>query len=263
MLVRAESGGASLAVAADRSAADAESRSGLIGRSRPELAQIVRELGEPERTAPMRARQLWHWLYRRGMTDLAAMTTLPAGLRERLAERYRIDRPLVVDEQASADGTRKWLLRFADGREVETVYIPEPDRGAVCISTQVGCSLTCSFCHTGTMPLARNLRAGEIVSQVMIVRDALGEWPTPDGPRRLSHIVVMGMGEPLLNYDQTVAALRIAMDADGLAFARRKITLSTSGVVPKIDACGRDLGVGLAVSLHAVQRRSARPAGAD
>jgi 23S rRNA (adenine2503-C2)-methyltransferase len=253
MLVRAESGGASLAVAADRSAADAELRSGLLGRSRPELAQIVRELGEPERTAPLRARQLWHWLYRRGMTDLAAMTTLPAGLRERLAERYRIDRPLVVDEQASADGTRKWLLRFADGREVETVYIPEPDRGAVCISTQVGCSLTCSFCHTGTMPLARNLRAGEIVSQVMIVRDALGEWPTPDGPRRLSHIVVMGMGEPLLNYAGTAAALRIAMDADGLAFARRKITLSTSGVVPKIDACSRDLGVGLAVSLHAVQ----------
>ena len=253
MLVRAESGGASLAVAADRSAADAELRSGLIGRSHPELVQIVRELGEPEQTAPMRARQLWHWLYRRGMTDLAAMTTLPTGLRERLAERYRIDRPLVVDQQASADGTRKWLLRFADGREVETVYIPEPDRGAVCISTQVGCSLTCSFCHTGTMPLARNLRAGEIVSQVMIVRDALGEWPTPDGPRRLSHIVVMGMGEPLLNYDQTVAALRIAMDADGLAFARRKITLSTSGVVPKIDACGRDLGVGLAVSLHAVR----------
>ncbi|MGH6901352.1 MAG: 23S rRNA (adenine(2503)-C(2))-methyltransferase RlmN, partial [Geminicoccaceae bacterium] len=238
--------------AADRIAANGESRSGLIGRSRSELAQILGELGEPERTAPLRARQLWHWLYRRGITDLAAMTTLPAGLRARLAERYRIDRPLVVDEQASADGTRKWLLRFVDGREVETVYIPEPDRGAVCISTQVGCSLTCSFCHTGTMALARNLRAGEIVSQVMLVRDALGEWPTPEGARRLSHIVVMGMGEPLLNYDETVAALGIAMDADGLAFARRRITLSTSGVVPRIDACARDLGVGLAVSLHAV-----------
>jgi 23S rRNA (adenine2503-C2)-methyltransferase len=243
-----------VAVAADRIDAEAgEQLPGLIGLSRAELAEIVRELGEPERTAPMRARQLWHWLYRRGATDLAAMTTLPAGLRVRLAERYRIDRPTVVDQQSSADGTRKWLLRFADGREVETVYIPEPERGAVCISTQVGCSLTCSFCHTGTMPLARNLRAGEIVSQVMVVRDALGEWPTPDGPRRLSHIVVMGMGEPLLNYDQTVAALRIAMDPDGLAFARRRITLSTSGVVPRIDACGRDLGVGLAVSLHAVR----------
>jgi 23S rRNA (adenine2503-C2)-methyltransferase len=244
-----------LAVAtAERIAADAsETRSGLIGRSRPELAQIVRELGEPERTAALRARQLWHWLYRRGTTDLATMTTLAAGLRARLAERYRVDRPLVVDERASADGTRKWLLRFADGREVETVHIPDPERGTVCISTQVGCSLACSFCHTGTMPLVRNLCAGEIMSQVMVVRDALGEWPTPDGRRRLSHIVVMGMGEPLLNYDETVAALRIAMDADGLAFARGKITLSTSGVVPKIDACARDLGVGLAVSLHAVK----------
>ena len=243
-----------VALAADRIDADAaRARSGLIGRSRPELAAILRGLGEPERSVPMRARQLWHWLYRRGATDLATMTTLPAGLRERLAERYRIDRPLLVDEQVSVDGTRKWLLRFADGREVETVYIPEPDRGTICISTQVGCSLTCSFCHTGTMPLVRNLHAGEIVGQVMAVRDALGEWPTPDGSRRLSHIVVMGMGEPLLNYDETVKALRIALDRDGLAFARRRITLSTSGVAPKIDACGRDLGVGLAVSLHAVR----------
>jgi 23S rRNA (adenine2503-C2)-methyltransferase len=240
--------------AAERIDADPPAlRTGLIGRSQTELAQIVRELGEPERSAPMRARQLWHWLYRQGATELAAMTTLPVELRARLAERYQVDRPIVVDEQESADGTRKWLLRFADGREAETVYIPEPDRGAVCISTQVGCSLTCSFCHTGTMALARNLRAGEIVGQVMVVRDALGEWPTPEGPRRLSNIVVMGMGEPLLNYEETVRALRVAMDADGLAFPRRKITLSTSGVVPKIDACGRDLGVGLAVSLHAVR----------
>jgi 23S rRNA (adenine2503-C2)-methyltransferase len=243
-----------VALAADRIGADAaQARSGLIGLSRPELAQIVRELGEPEPSVAMRARQLWHWLYRHGTTDLAAMTTLPAGLRARLAERYRVDRPLIVEEQVSVDGTRKWLLRFADGREVESVYIPEPDRGTVCISTQVGCSLTCSFCHTGTMPLVRNLRAGEIVGQVMVVRDALGEWPTPDGPRRLSHIVVMGMGEPLLNYDETVAALRIAMDREGLGFSRRRITLSTSGVVPRIEACGRDLGVGLAVSLHAVR----------
>jgi len=243
-----------VALAAHRSdAGAAAARSGLIGRSRPELAAILLALGEPERSVAMRARQLWHWLYRRGATDLATMTTLPADLRERLAERHRIDRPLIVDGQVSIDGTRKWLLRFADRREVETVYIPEPDRGTVCISTQVGCSLTCSFCHTGTMPLVRNLRAGEIVSQVMVVRDALGEWPTPEGHRRLSHIVVMGMGEPLLNYDETVAALRIAMDRDGLAFPRRRITLSTSGVVPKIDACGRDLGVGLAVSLHAVR----------
>jgi 23S rRNA (adenine2503-C2)-methyltransferase len=227
--------------------------SGLIGLSRPELAQTLRGLGEPERTAPMRARQLWHWLYHRGVTDPALMTTLPIALRERLAARYSVERPVVVEDQVSADGTRKWLLRFADAREVETVYIPEPDRGALCISTQVGCSLTCSFCHTGTMPLVRNLRADEILAQVMVARDALGEWPTPTGPRRLSHIVVMGMGEPLLNFEQTARALRIAMDEDGLAFARRKITLSTSGVVPKIEACGRELGIGLAISLHAVR----------
>ena len=225
----------------------------LIGRSRAELADVVRELGAPKRTAAMRARQLWHWLYHRGVTDPAAMTTLPKGLRERLAERYRNDRLRVVEAQLSADGTRKWLLRLADGREVETVYIPEPDRGAVCISTQVGCSLTCSFCHTGTMPLVRNLRAEEIVAQVLVARDALGEWPTPSGARRLSHIVVMGMGEPLLNYEQTARSLRVAMDADGLAFPRRKITLSTSGVVPKIERCARELGVALAVSLHAVR----------
>jgi 23S rRNA (adenine2503-C2)-methyltransferase len=226
---------------------------GLIGLSRPELAQVVRRLGELEHTAPMRTRQLWHWLYHRGVSDPTLMTTLPLALRERLAERYRSVRPVVVDDQASVDGTRKWLLRFADGREVETVYIPEPARGALCISTQVGCSLSCSFCHTGTMPLVRNLGAGEILAQVMMARDALGEWPTPSGARQLSHIVVMGMGEPLLNFAQTARALRIAMDADGLAFARRKITLSTSGVVPQIEACGRELGVGLAISLHAVR----------
>jgi len=226
---------------------------GLIGLSRPELAQVVRRLGELEHTAPMRTRQLWHWLYHRGVSDPTLMTTLPLALRERLAERYRIARPVVVDDQASVDGTRKWLLRFADGREVETVYIPEPARGALCISTQVGCSLSCSFCHTGTMPLVRNLDAGEILAQIMVARDALGEWPTPSGARQLSHIVVMGMGEPLLNFAQTARALRIAMDADGLAFARRRITLSTSGIVPNIEACGRELGVGLAISLHAVR----------
>jgi 23S rRNA (adenine2503-C2)-methyltransferase len=235
---------------------EAEARAphaGLIGLLRPELAQIVRGLGEPDRTAPLRARQLWHWLYHRGVTDPVRMTTLPIALRDRLAQRYRIERPAVVDAQASVDGTRKWLLRFADDREVETVYIPEPDRGTLCISTQVGCSLTCSFCHTGTMPLVRNLRADEILAQLLVARDALSEWPSPTGVRRLSHIVVMGMGEPLLNYEQTARALRIAMDADGLAFARRKITLSTSGVVPQIEACGRELGIGLAISLHAVR----------
>ena len=235
------------------SALPGDPRPGLIGRPRAELAQLIAALGEPGRHAALRARQLWHWLYDRGARDFAAMTTLPALLRGRLAEAYSIARPEVVSAQTSADGTRKWLLRFADRQEVETVYIPEPERGTLCLSTQVGCSLTCSFCHTGTMPLVRNLRVGEIVGQLLVARDALGEWPTPDGPRRLSHLVVMGMGEPLLNYRETAAALQIAMDPDGLAFARRKITLSTSGVVPRIAACGRELGIGLAISLHAVR----------
>jgi 23S rRNA (adenine2503-C2)-methyltransferase len=226
---------------------------GVIGRSRAEIAQLVAALGESERRAALRARQIWHWLYHRGARDFAEMTTLPTALRDRLQEACSIARPDIVSAQTSVDGTRKWLLRFADGQEVESVYIPEPERGTLCLSTQVGCSLTCSFCHTGTMPLVRNLRAAEIVGQLLAARDALGEWPTPGGPRRLSHLVVMGMGEPLLNWRETAAALKIAMDPDGLAFPRRKITLSTSGVVPRIEACGRELGVGLAISLHAVR----------
>jgi 23S rRNA (adenine2503-C2)-methyltransferase len=236
-----------------RSTAAGAARPSLIGRSRTELAQLIGALGEPEREAALRARQLWHWLYHRGAREFAAMTTLPAALRDRLERACSIARPEVVSEQISADGTRKWLLRFADRQEVESVYIPEADRGTLCLSTQVGCSLTCSFCHTGTMPLVRNLRAHEIVSQLLVARDALAEWPTPSGPRRLSHLVVMGMGEPLLNYRETASALQIAMDPDGLAVARRRITLSTSGVVPRIEACGRELGIGLAISLHAVR----------
>ncbi len=228
-------------------------RASLIGRSQAELAALLGAQGEPEREARLRARQLWHWLYHRGARDFAAMTTLPADLRRRLEQAFSIARPEVVREQVSNDGTRKWLLRFADRQTVESVYIPEPGRGALCLSTQVGCSLTCSFCHTGTMPLARNLGAEEIVGQILVARDALGEWPAPKGGRRLSHLVVMGMGEPLLNYEETVAALQIAMAADGLGFARRKITLSTSGIVPRIEALGRELGVGLAISLHAVK----------
>jgi 23S rRNA (adenine2503-C2)-methyltransferase len=228
-------------------------RPSLIGRTQAELGALIGAQGEPEPRAGLRARQVWHWLYQRGAREFAAMTTLPAGLRGRLDQACSIARPEVVQEQVSADGTRKWLLRFADGQTVETVYIPEPDRGALCLSTQVGCSLTCSFCHTGTMPLVRNLRAPEIVAQILIARDALAEWPAPRGGRRLSHLVVMGMGEPLLNYRETAAALQIAMAGDGLGFARRKITLSTSGVVPKIEALGRELGVGLAISLHAVR----------
>jgi 23S rRNA (adenine2503-C2)-methyltransferase len=228
-------------------------RPSLIGRSLAELRALIGAQGEPGPRAGLRARQVWHWLYHRGAREFAAMTTLPVELRRRLDQAYSIARPEVVQEQVSIDGTRKWLLRFADQQTVETVYIPEPDRGALCLSTQVGCSLTCSFCHTGTMPLVRNLRAPEIVAQILIARDALAEWPVPRGARRLSHLVVMGMGEPLLNYPQTAAALQIAMAEDGLGFARRKITLSTSGVVPRIQALGRELGIGLAISLHAVR----------
>jgi 23S rRNA (adenine2503-C2)-methyltransferase len=225
----------------------------LIGRTREELANVLRTLGEPERSRPMRVRQIWHWLYHRGVSDAAHMSTLPVGLRDRLTQFCVVTRPAVVAEQRSADGTRKWLLRVAEGREIETVHIPEADRGALCISSQVGCSLTCSFCHTGTMPLVGNLSASQILGQILTARDRLGEWPSPKGPRQLSHIVVMGMGEPLLNYEATTKALRIAMDPDGLAFPARKVTLSTSGVVPKIEALGRELAVGLAISLHAVR----------
>lgn len=225
----------------------------MIGRTREELAAILAGLGEPEPTRPMRVRQIWHWLYHRGVTDASQMTSLPVRLRDALARSCVIARPQVVACQRSSDGTQKWLLRVADRREVETVYIPETDRGALCISTQVGCSLTCSFCHTGTMALVGNLGADQILGQILAARDQLGEWPPPQGLRRLSHIVVMGMGEPLLNYEATVKALRIAMDPDGLAFPARRITLSTSGVVPKIESLGRALGVGLAISLHAVR----------
>jgi 23S rRNA (adenine2503-C2)-methyltransferase len=225
----------------------------LVGRTRAELADLLGALGEPERSRAMRVRQIWHWLYHRGVTDSAHMTSLPAALRDRLTQFCVVTRPEVVTAQVSADGTRKWLLRVAAGREIETVHIPDADRGALCISSQVGCSLTCSFCHTGTMPLVSNLSASQILGQILAARDQLGEWPSPRGARRISHIVVMGMGEPLMNYEATVQALRIAMDPDGLAFPARRVTLSTSGVVPKIETLGHDLGVGLAVSLHAVR----------
>jgi 23S rRNA (adenine2503-C2)-methyltransferase len=225
----------------------------LTGRTRDELAQILADLGEPAPSRAMRVRQLWHWLYHRGITDASKMSSLPVDLRDALAHSCVVLRPEIVADQCSSDGTRKWLLRVAPQREIEAVHIPEADRGALCISSQVGCTLTCSFCHTGTMPLVANLSAGQILGQILAARDQLGEWPSPRGPRKLSHIVVMGMGEPLLNYEATAKALRIAMDPDGLAFPARKITLSTSGVVPKIEALGRDLAVNLAISLHAVR----------
>lgn len=223
-------------------------RASLIGLERAELAGRLAAVGEP----PFRARQLWHWIYHRGARDFASMTTLSKDLRHRLEDQFTLDRPQVSTEQCSTDGTRKWLLRFADGNQAEAVFIPEEDRGALCVSSQVGCTLTCTFCHTGTQRLVRNLSAGEIIGQLLVARDSCGEWPSPRGERLLSNIVVMGMGEPLFNYDNVAAALRIAMDPEGVAISRRRITLSTSGVVPMIRRVGAELGVKLAISLHAV-----------
>src|SRR5438067_6109016 len=223
-------------------------RRNLVGLSRGELAAEMAAFG----AEPFRARQLWHWIYHRGVTDFAAMTSLSRAFREQLATRYELNRPNVARWLTSRDGTRKWLLRFSDGQEVETVHIPEEDRGTLCVSSQVGCTLSCSFCHTGTQRLVRNLGAAEIVAQVMIARDALGEWPSPQEDRQLTNVVLMGMGEPLYNYENVAVALKIVMDPEGLAISRRKITLSTSGVVPTIARCGAELGVNLAISLHAV-----------
>ncbi len=221
----------------------------LLGLSRTELVEEMASIGEK----PFRAKQLWHWIYNQGVTDFQAMTTLAKPLRDKLAEGYRVSRPEASRVQTSVDGTRKWLLRFSDGNEAETVYIPEEDRGAVCVSSQVGCTLTCRFCHTGTQLLVRNLTPAEIVGQFMVARDSYEEWPSPsDGGRMISNIVLMGMGEPLFNYDNVAKALKIVMDGEGIAVSKRRITLSTSGVVPMIRRCGEELGVNLAVSLHAV-----------
>ncbi|UPY37524.1 23S rRNA (adenine(2503)-C(2))-methyltransferase RlmN [Sediminicoccus sp. KRV36] len=230
---------------------DEQGRRELVGLTREELAEEMLAIGEK----PFRAKQLWHWIYHQGVRDFAAMSTIAKPMQAKLAERFVVGRPGVTTEQTSTDGTRKWLFRSRDGQEVETVYIPESDRGAVCISTQVGCTLSCTFCHTGTQKLVRNLGTAEIVGQFLAARDSYGEWPTPKGEegRRLSNIVVMGMGEPLYNYENTARALTILMDHEGVALSRRRITLSTSGVVPMMDKCGEELGVNLAVSLHAVR----------
>jgi 23S rRNA (adenine2503-C2)-methyltransferase len=228
-------------------------RRNLVGLGRDALAAEMAGFG----AEPFRARQLWHWIYHRGATDFTQMTSLSKAFRERLAEHYELRRPAVSQSLASVDGTRKWLLRFADGQEVETVHIPEEDRGTLCVSSQVGCTLNCTFCHTGTQLLARNLGAAEIVGQVMVARDALGEWPSPTNgaadDRQLTNIVLMGMGEPLYNYENVAAAVKIVMDPEGLSISRRKITLSTAGVVPTIRRCGAELAVNLAISLHAVK----------
>jgi 23S rRNA (adenine2503-C2)-methyltransferase len=231
----------------------ADGRREIVGLSREELTAALAEIGEQ----PFRTKQLWHWVYHQGVTDFARMSSIARPLQARLAERFVIGRPEAATVQTSSDDTRKFLFRFRDGQEAETVYIPDrrEDRGAVCISSQVGCTLSCRFCHTGTQTLVRNLGAAEIVGQFMAARDSYGEWPSPRGetPRLLSTIVLMGMGEPLYNYENVAKAMRIVMDGEGIGLSRRRITLSTSGVVPMMDRAGEELGVNLAVSLHAVR----------
>jgi 23S rRNA (adenine2503-C2)-methyltransferase len=234
----------------------------LIGLSRAELGARLVGLGVPERQARMRVSQLWGWLYVRGVTSFAAMTDIAKDLRGELAESFSLARPEIVTEQISVDGTRKWLLRLADGKEIETVYIPEEDRGTLCISSQVGCTLTCSFCHTGTQRLVRNLTPAEIVGQVMLARDRIGDWPgaaaddprgLPGSERKITNVVLMGMGEPLYNFDHVRDACILTADGEGLAIGKRRITLSTSGVVPEIPRWGEEAGTMLAISLHAVR----------
>ncbi|HVV63424.1 MAG TPA: 23S rRNA (adenine(2503)-C(2))-methyltransferase RlmN [Pseudolabrys sp.] len=246
----------------------APAKPSLIGLSRAQLADALGEIGVPERARKMRAQQLWHWIYFRGVTDFEAMTSVSKELRATLAEHFTLARPEVVAEQVSVDGTRKWLLRLPGDPEsglphdVECVYIPDAERGTLCVSSQVGCTLTCSFCHTGTQRLVRNLTAGEIVGQVMVARDRLGDWPggvrptdgvIPAGDRCITNIVMMGMGEPLYNFEAVRDALLIVADNEGIGISKRRITLSTSGVVPNIERAGAEIGCLLAVSLHAVR----------
>jgi len=220
----------------------------IIGLSKDELKEAVVSLGEK----PFRAKQLWQWLYFKGVCSFDEMTDLSKDLRQKLNDNFVLERPKIVTEQISKDKTHKWLLEFADGERVETVYIPESDRGAVCISTQVGCLMGCKFCHTGSQKLTRNLTAGEIVSQFMVARDSYHEWPSPtDQTRFLSNIVVMGMGEPLQNKENVIKALNILSDGDGIAISRRRITMSTCGIVPEINPVLEQTGVRLAISLHA------------
>ena len=231
-----------------------DGRIDLIGLSKDELRLALETSQLEPKQAKLRAKQLWHWIYNRGVTDFSAMTDIAKAQHPWLAERFVIGRPEVVTAQVSGDGTRKWLLRAPDGQDYEMVFIPDADRGTLCVSSQVGCTLNCRFCHTGTMRLVRNLTPGEIVGQVMLARDALGEWPSSPEGRLLTNIVMMGMGEPLYNFDAVRDALKLVMDGDGLALSKRRITLSTSGVVPMMARAGEEIGVNLAVSLHAVRK---------
>jgi 23S rRNA (adenine2503-C2)-methyltransferase len=255
----------------------ADGRVDLTGLSRAAITALFEACGLDARAAKLRAKQVFHWIYHRGVTEFDAMSDIAKTMRPWLTERFVIGRPEIVEAQASTDGTRKWLLRTADNHDFEMVFIPDADRGTLCVSSQVGCTLNCRFCHTGTMRLVRNLTPGEIVGQVMLARDALGEWPKAGGTmagldddlddegeqaehaysadgRLLTNIVMMGMGEPLYNFDNVRDALKVVMDGDGLALSKRRITLSTSGVVPLMARAGEEIGVNLAVSLHAVSK---------
>lgn len=227
----------------------------LVGLTRDQLRAALIEAGTPEKQAKMRVGQIWQWIYHWGVRDFAQMTNLAKDYRALLDETFEIGLPEVVTRQVSLDGTRKYLLRIAGGHEVEMVYIPEESRGTLCISSQVGCTLTCTFCHTGTQKLVRNLTAGEIVGQVLVARDDLGEWPEPGEPkndvRLVSNVVLMGMGEPLYNFDNVRDAMSVVMDGEGISLSRRRITLSTSGVVPEIARAAEEIGCLLAVSFHA------------
>ena len=221
----------------------------LVGLSFSDLEAQVVALGLPK----FRAKQIWRWVWRHGLTNFDEMSDLSKPVRELLGLQFSADRPAVSQRLQSIDGTIKWLIRFADGNEAECVYIPDKTRGTLCISSQVGCTLTCSFCHTGTQKLVRNLTVGEICGQVLLAMDELNDWPSGKPERRLTNIVLMGMGEPLFNYENVSAALRIIMNGEGVAISKRRITLSTSGVVPEIRRCGEELGVNLAISLHATR----------
>ena len=253
---------------AEPPAAVPSAKASLAGATRAELSEALGSLGLAEREVKMRVAQLWHWIYFRGATDFSAMLNIAKPMRAALAERFTLTRPEIVAEQVSADGTRKWLLKmprtgpFDKGAEIECVYIPESDRGTLCVSSQVGCTLTCSFCHTGTQKLVRNLTTAEIVGQVLVARDRLGDFPggvaptdglvpAGEGVRAVSNIVFMGMGEPLYNFDNIRDAIGVLSDGEGLSLSKRRITVSTSGVAPQMAALGEECGAMLAVSLHA------------
>ncbi|MEK9572803.1 MAG: 23S rRNA (adenine(2503)-C(2))-methyltransferase RlmN [Alphaproteobacteria bacterium] len=224
-------------------------RTPLLGLSQIELEEAITALQLPR----FRARQLWRWVWRHGVTEFSDMTDLGKPVQSLLGQHFHADRPAVSRRQDSSDGTIKWLLRLHDGHEIEAVYIPDADRGTLCISSQVGCTLTCTFCHTGTQRLVRNLSVAEICGQILLAMDELGDWPAGKPDRRLTNIVLMGMGEPLYNYDNVSAALKMIMSGEGIALSKRRITLSTSGILPEITRCGEELGVNLAISLHAVR----------